>query len=466
MRRKRTKTANRQNERTGIPLETKTIWRETEQIDAIYDFSEGYKEFLNAAKTERLAARAIVEKAKAHGFEEFSEKKTVSRGDKLYVLNKEKSVLLFRIGEDIEAGMRIVAAHIDSPRLDIKANPLYEEENLALLKTHYYGGIKKYQWTTIPLAIHGAIFNKKGEKIEVNIGSDREDPIFTVTDLLPHLSKEQNKKTLAEGITGENLNVLFGHKDANDDVKAEILALLKEKYDIEEKDFEIAELEVVPAFEARDLGLDRSMIGAYGQDDRVCAYAAMEALFAAEDPEKTCVAVFADKEEIGSVGNTSMSARYLENAVAEILYAMGKDSHMAVKRALARSTVLSADVTAAVDPNYKDVMDAKNSARLGEGVCLMKYTGARGKSGTNDANAEFLSALRMHFSKEGIRWQVGEMGKVDQGGGGTVAFILAETGADVVDLGTALLSMHGPFEVASKADIYSTYRAYESFLRM
>ena len=444
----------------------KSYWERKDDHDAIMAFSEDYKAFLDRAKTERMAAKEIVRLAEEAGYKNFYGMDSLKRGDKIYFLNKEKSVVLFDLAADFEEGMAIVASHIDSPRLDIKATPLYEEENVALLKTHYYGGIKKYQWTAIPLAMHGVVVTKDGKKHEVNIGSDPADPVFTVTDLLPHLSKSQNKKTLAEGIIGENLNVLFGHKPLDGSVEEAAKALLKEKYGMDPDDFETAELEVVPAFNARDIGLDRSMVAAYGQDDKVCAYASLRAQLDGKNRTKTCVAVFADKEEIGSVGNTSMSAKYFENAVAEVLYKLGVDSNIAVRRALANSMVLSADVTAALDPNYPEVMDKKNAARLGEGVCMMKYTGARGKSSTNDANVEFVAALRDQFAKDNILWQTGEMGKVDEGGGGTVAYILAETGAEVVDLGTALFSMHAPFEVASKADIYSTYKAYSSFLTM
>ena len=444
----------------------KSYWERKDDHDAIMAFSEDYKAFLDRAKTERMAAKEIVRLAEEAGYNNFYDMDSLKRGDKIYFLNKEKSVVLFDLSADFEEGMAIVASHIDSPRLDIKATPLYEEENVALLKTHYYGGIKKYQWTAIPLAMHGVVVTKDGTKHEVNIGSDAADPVFTVTDLLPHLSKSQNKKTLAEGILGENLNVLFGHKPLDGSVEDAAKALLKEKYGMDPDDFETAELEVVPAFNARDIGLDRSMVAAYGQDDKVCAYASLRAQLDGKNRTKTCVAVFADKEEIGSVGNTSMSAKYFENAVAEVLYKLGVDSNIAVRRALANSMVLSADVTAALDPNYPEVMDKKNAARLGEGVCMMKYTGARGKSSTNDANVEFVAALRDQFAKDNILWQTGEMGKVDEGGGGTVAYILAETGAEVVDLGTALFSMHAPFEGASKADIYSTYKAYSSFLTM
>ena len=444
----------------------KFYWDREEEHEAIMGFSDDYMAFLDRAKTERMAAKEIVRLAKEAGYKDFHAVDQLKRGDKIYFLNKEKSVVLFDLAGDLEEGMAIVASHIDSPRLDIKATPLYEEENVALLKTHYYGGIKKYQWTAIPLAIHGVVITKDGKKHEVNLGSDPQDPIFTVTDLLPHLSKSQNKKSLAEGVIGENLNVLFGHRPLNGSVEEAVAHELKKKYGMDPDDFETAELEVVPAFNARDLGLDRSMVAAYGQDDKVCAYASLRAQLEVKDQTRTCVAVFADKEEIGSVGNTSMSAKYFENAVAEVLYKMGVDSNVMVRRALANSAVLSADVTAALDPNYPEVMDKKNAARLGEGVCMMKYTGARGKSSTNDANVEFVAALRDQFAEDNILWQTGEMGKVDEGGGGTVAYILAETGAEVVDLGTALFSMHAPLEVASKADIYSTYKAYSSFLTM
>ncbi|MDY3118914.1 MAG: aminopeptidase [Peptoniphilus sp.] len=441
-------------------------WDREEEYGAIMAFCDEYKAFLDRAKTERMAAKEIVRLAEEAGYKNFYDVDTLERGDRIYFLNKEKSVVLFHLAGDLEEGMAIVASHIDSPRLDIKARPLYEEENVALLKTHYYGGIKKYQWTAIPLAIHGVVITKDGKKHEVHLGDDPSDPVFTVTDLLPHLSKSQDKKTLADGVIGENLNVLFGHRALNGSVEEALCAQLRDQCTMDMDDFETAELEVVPAFHARDLGLDRSMVAAYGQDDKVCAYASLRAQLDAQERERTTVAVFADKEEIGSVGNTSMSAKYFENAVAEVLYKLGVDSNLAVRRALANSVVLSADVTAALDPNYPEVMDKKNAARLGEGVCMMKYTGARGKNSTNDANVEFIAKLRAQFNKDHILWQTGEMGKVDEGGGGTVAYILAETGAEVVDLGTALFSMHAPFEVASKTDIYATYRAYKSFLGM
>ncbi|MDD7363319.1 MAG: aminopeptidase [Peptoniphilus sp.] len=444
----------------------KTYWERKEDIEEIMRFSESYKDFLNAARTERMAVSEIRRLAEAAGYRNFDEVDALKAGDRVYFVNREKSMILFDIGSDPEEGMSIIASHIDSPRLDLKANPLYEDEGVALLKTHYYGGVKKYQWTAIPLAIHGVMFRKDGTKVDIHIGDEPGDPIFTVTDLAPHLGKSQNKKTLAEGILGENLNILAGHRKGDEAVKEELLALIKEKYGVEEDDFVVSELEVVPAFSARDLGFDRSMIASYGQDDRVCAYSSLRALIDTAGRKRTCVAVFADKEEIGSVGNTSMSAKYFENAVGEVLAAMGNDSHLAIRRALANSYVLSADVTAALDPTYPEVMDKMNAARLGEGVCLMKYTGSRGKNGTSDANAEFLAKLRKKFADDDVIWQFGELGKVDEGGGGTVAYILAETGAEVVDLGTALFSMHAPYEVASKADIYSTYRAYTSFLTM
>ncbi|MDO5041826.1 MAG: aminopeptidase, partial [Peptoniphilus sp.] len=355
-----------------------------------------------------------------------------------------------------------------APRLDLKQNPLYEDSELALFKTHYYGGIKKYQWTTIPLAIHGIVINKKGERIEIKIGEREEDPVFYINDLLPHLSAKQNEKKLKDAIEGEDLNLVVGHSSYNCDeenpIKKLILKHLNEEYGMIEEDFLVAELEIVPASKARDVGFDRSLIAAHGHDDRVCSYANLEAVLNVENPGITAVGLFVDKEEIGSVGNTSMSAKFFENAVAELIFASGEYNELYLKRAMANSKVLSADVTAAIDPNFKDVMDPKNGAKLGYGIAMSKYTGSRGKSGSNDANAEYLAEIRKIFDDNKVIWQTGELGKVDQGGGGTIAYILAEYGAEVVDFGTAMLSMHAPIELVSKADAYMTSKAYEVFL--
>lgn len=457
-----------------MELKRTSIWKNLsqEEKDEIFEYSEEYKEFLDLAKTEREAVTYIIERAKKAGFIDLKKaiKGKIKVGDKIFVNNKNKSCVLFVVGEDLQNGMKIVASHIDSPRLDSKANPLYEDSELAMFKTHYYGGIKKYQWPTIPLSIHGVAYDKKGKAKQISIGEDETDPVFFINDLLPHLSADQNKKTLDSAISGESLNVVVGHmpsdnSEAENPIKRKVLELIYEKYGLVEEDFLISELEIVPAFKAKDVGLDRSLIAGYGQDDRVCSYANFRAILETQNPKKTAVAIFADKEEIGSVGNSSMSSKFFENSVAEILFNMGDYSDIKLRRALSHSKVLSADVTAALDPNFKEVMDEKNAARLGYGVCLSKYTGSRGKSSSNDANAEFLVEIREIFEKEEIIWQTGELGKVDQGGGGTVAFILAESGAEVVDMGTAMLSMHAPYELLSKADCHMTYKAYKAFLK-
>ncbi|MBF8983537.1 aminopeptidase [Lutibacter sp. B2] len=444
--------------------------------DEVFKFSEEYKDFLDKGKTERECTKEIIKRVKKNGYKDIElfingEEKIVP-GAKIYANNKEKSVVLFVIGaEDIERGMKVVAAHIDSPRLDLKAFPLYEDGGLALLKTHYYGGIKKYQWTAIPLAFHGVVMTKNGEKIEIVVGEDENDPVFYITDLLPHLAKNQQDKKLSEGISGEGLNILTGNipcknEDIKDPVKYNILKLLKDKYAIEEKDFLTAEIEVVPAIKAKDVGLDRSMIGAYGQDDRVCAYTALKAILEISNPKNTAVTILVDKEEIGSVGNTGMQSRFFENLVAELIALQSEQfSDLKVRRALANSKVLSADVGCGFDPNYPDVVDKRNVAYIGKGVLVSKYTGARGKSGSNDANVEFVYEVGKIFDENNVVWQVGELGKVDQGGGGTIAYILANYGAEVIDCGVPLLSMHAPAEISSKIDIYMTYKAYKAFFK-
>lgn len=444
-----------------------------DELSKIMTFSEDYKLFMDASKTEREAADEIVRLAEENGFlnlDDFiSKDQSVKPGDKIYAVNKGKAVSLFVIGKQpIEKGLNIVGSHIDSPRIDLKPNSLYEDEGIALLDTHYYGGIKKYQWVTIPLAIHGVIVKKGGEKINIVIGEDESDPVVYITDLLIHLSGDQLDKKLAKGIEGEDLNVLFGSipvsdKEAKCRVKLNILKLLNEKYGIDEEDLVTAELQVVPAGKSRDVGLDRSMVMAYGHDDRICAFTSLKAIFEADNPERTLVALFVDKEEVGSIGATGMHSKFFENAVAEIMHLAGEGSDLKLRRALANSKMLSADVTAAMDPIYSSVLEKKNAAYLGKGVVLTKYTGVRGKSGSNEANAEFVGYLRDMFNKHDITWQMAELGKVDQGGGGTIAYILAEYGMEVIDCGVALLSMHAPWEIASKADIYETYRAYKIF---
>lgn len=458
----------------NLELKRESVWKSIDenQHKEIFDYGERYKNFLDKAKTEREATEYIVEEAKKNGFISLEEaiNKKVEAGDKIYMNHKNKSVVLAVIGEDIEEGMNIVGSHLDCPRLDIKANPLYEDCEIAMFKTHYYGGIKKYQWPTIHLSLHGFLINSQGEKVNINIGEDDEDPVFFISDILPHLSAEQNKKTLAEGIEGESLNIIVGHSsygisDEKNPIKKMVLDILNKKYNITEEDFNVAELEVVPNAKARDVGFDRAMIAAYGHDDRICSYANLEAILEVNNPKKTAIGLFVDKEEIGSVGNTSMSAKFFENFIAEILFSQGNYSDIKLRRALSRSKVLSADVTAAIDPNYKSVMDEKNASISGYGICMSKYTGARGKFGCNDANAEFLAEIRDIFKREKIVWQTGELGKVDAGGGGTIAYILAEYGMEVVDMGTPMLSMHAPIELASKADAYMTKMAYRAFLK-
>lgn len=458
----------------SLELKRESVWKTIDKVqyEEMFNYAERYKNFLNKAKTEREAVSYIVEAAKKNGFislEEAIERK-IKTGDKIYMNHKNKSVVLAVIGENMEEGMNIVGSHIDCPRLDIKANPLYEDCELAMFKTHYYGGIRKYQWPTIQLSLHGFLINSEGKKVNINIGEDDEDPVFFINDLLPHLSADQNKKTLAEGVTGESLNIVVGHstygiEDDKNPIKKMVLNILNEKYGIKEEDFNVAELEAVPAAKARDVGFDRSMIAAYGHDDRICSYANLEAILEVNNPKKTAIGLFVDKEEIGSVGSTSMSAKYFENFIAEVMHSQEKYSEISVRRAMSRSKVLSADVTACIDPNHKGVMDDKNAAISGYGICMSKYTGSRGKFGCNDANAEFLAELRDLFNENNIVWQTGELGKVDEGGGGTIAYILAEYGMEVVDMGTPMLSMHAPIELASKADAYMTKMAYSAFLK-
>ena len=429
-------------------------------------FCEGYKDFLNRAKTEREATAFMEVRAKAHGFEKFEPEKAYAAGDKVYYNNRGKAIILAVIGEKpLPEGIRLTAAHIDSPRLDLKPSPLYEDSNLALFKTHYYGGIKKYQWTCLPLALHGVIVKKDGEKVEVRIGEEAGEPQFAVTDLLPHLAGEQMKRTLADGVRGEELNVLVGSRpfsadEGSEKVKLNILNILFEKYGVTEGDFLSAELEVVPAYHACDIGFDRSMIGSYGHDDRVCAYPAAEAIFALEStPAYTAVTVLTDKEEIGSEGNTGLNSAYLEHFIADLAAARGEN----VRTVLRNTKCLSADVTAAFDPTYPDVCERNNAAFINGGAAFMKYSGARGKSGTSDASAEYMAAVRRMLDENGVIWQCAELGKVDAGGGGTVAMFLASLGMDVVDIGVPVLSMHAPFEIVSKLDVFMTYRACKAF---
>ena len=443
-------------------------------MDKLITFSERYKKFMDLSKTEREANDEIVKFAEGKGFfnleEAISKGRKINAGDKVYAVNKGKGVAMFVIGkQSFEKGMNIVGSHIDSPRMDLKQNPLYEDGGFSMLDTHYYGGIKKYQWVTLPLALHGVVVKKGGEKINIVIGEDDSEPVLYITDLLPHLAGKQMGKKLSEGIEGENLNILFGSipisdKEAKNRVKLNTLRLLNEKYGITEEDFTTAELEVVPAGRSRDVGLDRSMVMAYGHDDRICAYTSLEAIVEIKNPDKTCVALFVDKEEIGSVGATGMQSKFFENTVAEVMDLAGQYNELKLRRALANSKMLSSDVSAADDPNYPGVIEKRNGAYFGKGIVISKYTGARGKSGSNDANAEFLGELRDIFNDNKIVWQTAELGKVDEAPGGTIAYILAEYGMEVVDCGVGLLSMHAPWEIASKADIYETYKAYKAFL--
>lgn len=436
-----------------------------EEKESLFDFSEGYKAFLNSAKTEREAVSSAVSLAEEKGFIPFDPKAKYSLGDKLYINNRGKSAAFIVIGsEKCEDGVTVSAAHVDSPRLDLKPNPLYEDIELALFKTHYYGGLRKYQWTAIPLALHGVFVKKDGSVINVNIGEDENDPVFVVNDLLPHLAAEQSKRTLGEGIKGEELNILVGSAPFKDDdeselVKLNILNLLYEKYGITEEDFLSAELEAVPAFKAKDLGLDRSMIGSYGHDDRVCAYPALKAILELDSPKKTAICVLADKEEIGSDGNTGLNSDFLLHIIDDLCRAEGSATTLCLRN----SCCLSADVNAAVDPTFKDVAESRNAAYLNYGVVITKYTGARGKSDTSDASAEYMGKIRALLDKNNIIWQTGELGKVDAGGGGTVAKYIANLGLDVVDLGVPVLSMHAPYETVSKLDVYMAYKAVLAF---
>lgn len=438
-----------------------------DEQDRITSFCGAYAAFLNAAKTERRSVDEAVKLAKESGFVPLESCEALNPGDRVYTINRHKGVVLATIGsEPLEDGVNIVAAHIDAPRLDLKPNPLYEDLSLALFKTHYYGGIKKYQWTAMPLALYGVVYTADGSCVEISIGSDPNDPVFCITDLLPHLATEQMGKKMSQGIEGEALNLLaggipFADEDAKERVKLNIIKLLNEKYGITERDFISAELEAVPAFDARDVGLDRSFIGAYGQDDRVCAYTALRAACAVEAPRKTAVCMLVDKEEIGSAGNTGMKSRYFENFIHDICEKTGADS----RRCISNSACLSADVGAANDPNYSSVQEKRNAAVLNGGILLMKYTGSRGKSGSSDASAEFMNKIIRLFDRNEVVWQTGELGKVDAGGGGTVAQYVAQLDIDVVDCGVPLLSMHAPFEIAAKADVYMAYLAYKAFLQ-
>ena len=438
-----------------------------DQTKEAAEYCEGYKAFLNKSKTEREFVAEAVRILSENGYQEYEIGRKYETGDKVYFINRKKALIMTTFGcKPLEEGIRLNIAHIDSPRLDLKPNPLYEKTDLAFLKTHYYGGIRKYQWATIPLAMHGVVITKDGEAVNICIGEDEGDPVFCVTDLLPHLAADQNERKLKDGIKGEELNVLIGSipyagEEIKEPVKLLVLKLLNEKYGMTEKDFTRAEIEMVPAVKATDVGLDRSLVGAYGQDDKVCAYTAMTAEMATEKPEYTTVTVLADKEEIGSVGNTGLDSDFSLHYIEYLADAAGAD----VKTVLRNSVCLSSDVNAAYDPTFASVYEERNSCYVNKGCVLTKYTGARGKSGSNDASAETMAKVIDIMDREGVYWQTGELGAVDVGGGGTVACFVAKMDVDVVDLGVPILAMHAPFELASKLDIYNTYKAFKAFYK-
>lgn len=461
-------------------MERENAWKKyqtKDEKDKVFAFAEDYRGFLSDCKTERECTAYFADKAKKAGYISLEEiidaNRRLKAGDKVYAVNKDKGIALFVIGsEDMEQGMNILGAHIDSPRLDLKQNPLYEDTDMVLLDTHYYGGVKKYQWVTLPLALHGVIAKKDGTVIPVNIGEKPEDPVFGVSDLLIHLAADQLEKKASKVIEGEDMDVLVGSLPLYDEkdeekkelVKKNVLRILQEQYDIEEEDFLSAEIEVVPAGAARDYGFDRSMIMGYGHDDRVCAYPSFMAMLAVEAPKRTLACLLVDKEEIGSVGATGMQSRFFENTVAELVNACGDYSELKVRRALKNSKVLSSDVSAAFDPNYPSVMEKRNAAYFGRGLVFNKYTGSRGKSGSNDAGAEYVGSLRRIMDDAGVSYQTAELGKVDQGGGGTIAYILGNYDMQVIDSGVAVLNMHAPWEIISKVDLYEAYRGYIAFL--
>lgn len=452
----------------------KTVWEKlnSKQLKEVMDFSEGYKKYLDNSKTEREAVSQAIILARSAGFKDFKDVKKLKAGDKVYFNNRGKSLALFVVGTSpVEDGLNILGAHIDSPRIDVKQIPLYEDNGLVLLDTHYYGGIKKYQWVARPLAIHGVVCKKDGSTINICIGENPDDPVVEISDLLIHLAKDQMTKTADKVVEGEDLNALIGsipaksQKDEKDFVKKNILNILKSKYDIEEDDFISAELELVPCGKARDLGLDRSMIMAYGHDDRICAYTSLMALLQMDKPERTCACILTDKEEVGSIGNTGAQSAFFENAISELINLQGKFDDLKLRRALEKSYMLSSDVSVAYDPNYPGVCEAKNSAFFSRGIAFNKFTGSRGKSGSSDANAEYVAKVRNILDNNKIMFQFCELGRVDQGGGGTIAYILANKNMEVLDAGIAVQNMHAPYETASKADIYEAYRAYKAFLK-
>lgn len=451
----------------------KTAWDKypNDKKQVVMEFSEGYKTYLSNSKTEREATKEAIALARMAGFKRLDEYESLKTGDRVYVNNRDKGLCVFIIGkEDITKGMNILGAHIDSPRLDLKQHPLYEDQGLALMDTHYYGGVKKYQWVAHPMSLHGVVVKKDGTKVDVKIGDKDEDPVVGISDLLIHLSSDQMKKTASNVIEGEDLNVLVGSipaegEEKDENVKKYVLDLLKEKYGIEEDDFISAEIEVVPSGKARDYGLDRSMVMGYGHDDRICAYTSLMALLDMKEVDRTACCILVDKEEVGSQGATGMQSRFFENAIADIMDKMGVYSELGLRHLLSNSYMLSSDVSAAYDPNYPSVNEMKNTAFFGKGICFNKYTGSRGKGGCNDANPEFIAKLRKVMDDNEVAFQTAELGKVDQGGGGTIAYILANLDMEVIDAGIAVQNMHACYEVASKVDIYEAYRAYMAFIK-
>ena len=450
--------------------ENKNAWEKIkgEEKKKIFDFAEDYKAFLSENKTERECTKAIEKMLEANSFKNIDKTDNLRPGDKVYYINREKSIYAAIIGEEIpEKGFNIIGAHIDSPRLDLKPNPIYESEELAMFKTHYYGGIKKYQWVNIPLSMHGVIIKENGEKVEIKIGEEENDPIFTIADLLPHLSSKQDKKPIKDAIEAENLNIIIGSVpykgDIKEKVKLNILKILNEKYGITEEDFISAEIEFTPAMKAKDLGFDRALIAGYGQDDRVCAYTSLKALLNIENPARTSVCILADKEEIGSMGNTGMCSHTFEYFIEKILdKTVGNDPSL-LNKVFNHTRLLSADVTGAFNPNYPEIYEKNNESYLNHGISLIKYSGSASKGGASDANAEFVGYVRNLFKSNNITYQLSEMGKIGIGGGGTIAYILADRGMDVLDCGVPVISMHSPYEITSKFDIYNAYKAYKVF---
>lgn len=449
----------------------KNTWEKyKDNLNEVMEYNEGYKDYISKNKTERACVKDSIRLAEEKGFKPLDSFETLKPGDKVYVNNRDKNIALFVIGnKPLTEGMRILGAHIDSPRMDLKQNPLYESEGFVLADTHYYGGVKKYQWVTIPLSLYGVVAKKDGTVVDVIIGEDDNDPVVGISDLLIHLAAEQLDKKAAKVIEGENLDVTLGNMplvgEEKDAVKANILKLLKDKYDIEEEDFVSAEIEVVPSGKARDYGLDRSMIAGYGHDDRVCAYTSLTAILDMDVCDYTCCTILVDKEEIGSVGATGAQSLFFENTIGEMLVKMGIDSFVQTRLTLSRSKMLSSDVSAGVDPLFVSVNDKKNAAYLGNGIVFNKYTGARGKNGSNDASAEYVARIRAVMDESNIHYQTAELGKVDLGGGGTIAYILGNYNMDVIDAGIAVLNMHAPMEIVSKVDVYETYQAYKAFLK-